>query len=108
MSKKKKTKTTVANWSRIVTLILKLCNNRCERCDHSNTFKGLGRISIHAIDGDKTNIKSSNYLALCQRCLATVIDRYDPKKPLFFSYSNWYIKAIQRRRIAKLDLTSHS
>lgn len=47
-------------------------------------------LTVHHLDGDKSNCEWWNLLALCQRCHLTIQSRVDPRIPWFLEHSNWF------------------
>lgn len=47
-------------------------------------------LTVHHLDGDKSNDAWWNTLALCQRCHLQVQTRVDPRIPYFLEHSAWF------------------
>ena len=63
------------NWKEIADRI-KLFNQwRCERCQHANEHSSGHVLTVHHLDGDKSNCADWNLAALCQRCHLQVQNR---------------------------------
>jgi hypothetical protein len=61
-----------------------------ERCTHPRD--GKQRIlTVHHLDGDKSNNRWWNLLALCQSCHLTIQARVIPERPWLFEHSRWFV-----------------
>ena len=47
-------------------------------------------LTVHHLDGDKSNDQWWNTLPLCQRCHLQVQTRVDPEIPYFLEHSSWF------------------
>lgn len=47
-------------------------------------------LTVHHLDGDKSNCKWWNLLPLCQRCHLTVQGNVKPETPYFLEHSAWF------------------
>ena len=47
-------------------------------------------LTVHHLDGDKSNCAWWNLLALCQRCHLQIQTRIDPDTPYFLEHSEWF------------------
>jgi hypothetical protein len=47
-------------------------------------------LTVHHLDGDKSNDWWANCLSLCQRCHLTVQSKVDPRVPYFLEHSEWF------------------
>ena len=56
------------NWPEISKAIKKKNNYRCERCGHPNDVASGHVLTVHHLDGIKSNCEEWNLAALCQRC----------------------------------------
>jgi len=59
-----------SNWKEIAERIKRKNNYRCERCGvkDSHNPKDGNLLSIHHMDGNKSNNEDWNLICLCQRC----------------------------------------
>lgn len=46
--------------------------------------------TVHHLDGDKSNCRWWNLLALCQRCHLQVQTRVNPQQPYMLEHSDWF------------------
>lgn len=47
-------------------------------------------LTVHHLDGNKSNCEWWNLLPLCQRCHLTIQSRVDPQTPYFLEHSPWF------------------
>lgn len=47
-------------------------------------------LTVHHLDGDKSNDHWANTLALCQRCHLEIQGKVDPRLPWFLEHSDWF------------------
>lgn len=57
-----------ADWKLIARRIKCQAKWRCERCHEPHDFAINNVLTVHHLDGDKTNSADWNLAALCQRC----------------------------------------
>lgn len=63
------------------------CDDRC-----THLPDGKQRIlTVHHLDGDKSNNRWWNLLALCQSCHLTIQARVIPERPWLFEHSRWFV-----------------
>lgn len=77
---------------------------RCERCDHPHDVEAGYTLTVHHLDGDKSNDADWNLAGLCQRCHLQVQGKVFMPQFYMFEHSDWfkphlegYYKAIQER-----------
>lgn len=71
-------------------------------------------LTVHHLDGDKSNCEWWNLLALCQRCHLQVQTRLNPELPYFLEHSDWfkpyaagfYAKKYEGRLITREEATT--
>lgn len=56
------------NWKEIAKAVKDRNNWKCERCGHENDLKTGHVLTVHHLDGNKSNCQDWNLAALCQRC----------------------------------------
>lgn len=61
------------NWEKISELVIEKANYKCELCGADNGFphpvtKSQVVLTVHHINGDPTDNRRVNLIALCQRC----------------------------------------
>lgn len=83
------------NWFYIAYSVKSRAGWHCEACNHSHD-PGTGyTLTVHHLDGDKSNCDFSNLVALCQRCHLTIQARFNPNQ-LFFSFIDPPFWAVER------------
>lgn len=69
-----------------------------DQCRHNGPVRLIGArteaqwriLTVHHLDGDKSNDAWWNTLALCQRCHLQIQTRVDPRIPYFLEHSEWF------------------
>ena len=56
------------NWPEIATAVKEWAGWHCEHCGHSHDPAAGYILTVHHLDGIKTNCEWGNLVALCQRC----------------------------------------
>jgi hypothetical protein len=56
------------DWPEIAERIKRAARWRCENCDHKHDPHAGYTLTVHHLDGDKSNCHWRNLVALCQRC----------------------------------------
>lgn len=56
------------NWKEIAAEIKRKAGDKCERCSHANEYATGYVLTVHHLDGVKSNCADWNLAALCQRC----------------------------------------
>jgi len=56
------------NWKDIAQRIKSDAKWKCERCGHGHCVESGHVLTVHHLDGDKSNCEDWNLAALCQRC----------------------------------------
>ena len=74
---------------------------RCEHCNHPHDPKSGHTLTVHHLDGDKSNCAPENLVALCQRCHLTLQALYRPGQTVMpFAVTSW----MQRCKVPILSL----
>ena len=81
------------NWTEIANAVKAEHCGCCERCGHPNDRETGHVLTVHHIDGDKSNVERWNLAALCQRCHLAVQGRIKMRQ-MFMSeilpVSDWF------------------
>lgn len=96
------------DWPEIARRVKDRNGWRCERCRHRNE-KATGHVlTVHHLDGDKSNCADWNLAALCQRCHLSVQGRVKmpqrfmpeilPVSPWFRPHLEGYLNATANQR----------
>jgi hypothetical protein len=79
------------DWKRIATATKEAAGWQCIRCGAAHQ-SGRGTIlTVHHLDGDKSNNAWWNLLALCQRCHLSIQARVIPERPWLLAHSPWFV-----------------
>jgi len=88
------------NWDKIAEEVKKKNGYKCEKCKHKHEVETGYMLTVHHLDGDKSNCEEWNLAALCQRCHL----KYQAGKNImmennqevfkFFKKNEWYLKHI--------------
>lgn len=63
---------------------------RCVRCDHLHDIASGYMLTVHHLDGDKTNRRWWNLVPLCQGCHLSIQGRVKMDQPFIFEHSEWF------------------
>lgn len=66
------------DWKAVATRIKDLANWQCEHCGHPHDPDTEHILTVHHLDGDRSNNSDTNLVALCQRSHLHVQARYSP------------------------------
>lgn len=80
-----------ADWPEIARQVKAAANWRCVRCGHPHD-RAAGRVlTVHHLDGDKSNCRWWNLVALCQACHLSVQGRVRLERPwVLGEHSRWF------------------
>lgn len=87
------------DWPEIALAVKEANGWKCERCsaEHGPPPKVL---TVHHLDGDKSNCELFNLAALCQRCHLSIQGRVNMFQDYMFSHSDWMEPHVQGRNEA--------
>lgn len=81
------------DWPKIAARIKEAAGWRCERCKHPHDLPSGHVLTVHHLDGQKSNCADWNLAALCQRCHLSIQGRVKMDQ-LFFTeildVSEWF------------------
>lgn len=63
---------------------------RCVRCNHPHSRDGWRILTVHHLDGDKSNVEWWNLAALCQRCHLHIQGKVVMSRTWMFPHSEWF------------------
>lgn len=66
------------NWNEIAEAVKEASGWACEHCGHGHDPAHGYTLTVHHLDGDKSNVDDTNLVALCQRCHLHIQARYQP------------------------------
>lgn len=78
------------NWAEIAKKVKDDADWKCIRCGHPHDVESGHVLTVHHLNGDKSNCQWWNLLALCQRCHLQIQGRVDPEIPYFLEHSDWF------------------
>lgn len=96
-----------ANWPEIAQRTKDEAGWRCVRCGIAHG-PPPNVLTVHHLDGDKSNCRWFNLVALCQRCHLIIQARVIIARPWIFNHSDWfkpYVAGYYAWRYLSLDLT---
>lgn len=79
-----------ADWDAVATRVKDAANWTCIRCAHPHEPASGHCLTVHHLDGDKSNCRWWNLLALCQRCHLHIQAKVIPERPWLFDHSLWF------------------
>jgi hypothetical protein len=79
-----------SNWYKIAKRIKKAAGWKCVRCGHPHDVKSGHVLTVHHLDGDKSNCRWWNLAPLCQRCHLRIQGRVKMNQPFIYEHSEWF------------------
>ena len=79
-----------ANQKEIHTEIKDLFGWKCERCGHSHDPGNGYTMTVHHLDGNKSNNETWNLAVLCQRCHLCIQGKVFLPQFYMFEHSDWF------------------
>jgi len=92
-----------ADWSERATAIKEASGLKCERCGSPSVPKRI--LTVHHLDGNKSNCEPFNLAALCQKCHLTIQGRVNMFQEYLFEHSAWMQPHVEGRNWAIADGT---
>lgn len=78
------------NWPQIAHSIKEAAGWNCERCGHPHDPQAGYALTVHHLDGDKSNCRWWNLAALCQRCHLHIQGKVIMERYWMFEHSEWF------------------
>lgn len=78
------------DWPERAEAVKKDNRYKCERCKHKHDPASGYTLTVHHLDGDKSNCEPWNLAALCQRCHLKIQGRVFMPQVFMFEHSNWF------------------
>jgi hypothetical protein len=78
------------DWSAVATAAKEAAGWKCVRCGHEHDRDSGHVLTIHHLDGDKSNNAWWNLAALCQRCHLHIQGKVIMERPYMFEHSEWF------------------
>lgn len=76
-------------WAVISLAVREHCGWRCERCHHKHDPAAGYTLTVHHLDGDKSNDARWNLAGLCQRCHLHIQAKVEMPQFYMFAHSVW-------------------
>ena|SRR5579859_1247767 len=97
-----------ADWPEIAERIKRAARYCCEECGHPHEPAAGYTLTVHHIDGDKTNCHWRNLVALCQRCHLHIQSVWHPGQLWLFPAPLWavwrgYVPGISMPELTPFD-----
>jgi hypothetical protein len=95
-------------WPAIAHRVKEEAGWRCVRCAHAHSREGWRILTVHHLDGDKSNCRWWNLAALCQRCHLAIQGKVKMHQTYAWPHSEWfrpYVAAFYAYTIAGEDLS---
>lgn len=77
------------DWGYIATRLKERHNWRCERCGHQHNVVTGHVLTIHHLDGNKSNNADWNLACLCQRCHLHIQGKVLMSQFYMFEHTDW-------------------
>ena len=77
------------NWPKIAVAVKDWAGWHCENCGHGHDPATGYTLTVHHLDGIKTNCEWRNLVALCQRCHLHIQAVYVPGQFVMFDVPAW-------------------
>lgn len=97
-----------ADWPLIAEHVKRAADYRCIRCHHEHDPVSRHVLTVHHMDGDKSNNAWWNLLALCQRCHLAIQGKVIPERQYMFEHKTWikpYIGGFYAHYYENLEVT---
>ena len=78
------------DWPEIAKAVKDAAGWRCLRCGYPHDVASGHVMTVHHLDGDKSNCRWWNLPALCQRCHLSIQGRVCMEQPYIFEHSVWF------------------
>ena len=83
------------NWPEIAEAIKSKNGYSCERCGHIHHWASGYVLTVHHLDGDKSNSADWNLACLCQRCHLHIQAKVNLFQSYMFAHSEWFLPHIE-------------
>lgn len=78
------------NWKEIATQTKEEAGWKCVRCGHAHDVKAGYMLTVHHLDGDKSNCRWWNLTALCQRCHLRIQATVIMRRQWMWEHTPWF------------------
>ena len=83
------------DWKEIATTIKDAAGWKCERCGKPHEPPAGYCLTVHHLDGDKSQCAAWNLAALCQRCHLSVQGRVKFQQDYLFEHTPWMKRHVE-------------
>jgi 5-methylcytosine-specific restriction endonuclease McrA len=80
------------DWPIIAFDVKTAANWQCEHCGHQHDILGGHVLTVHHLDGIKSNCKRNNLVALCQRCHLRIQAQWHPAQMFLLPPPEWAMR----------------
>ena len=87
-----------SNWGKIADVVKVQAGWKCVRCEHPHDVESGYMLTVHHLDGDKTNCEWWNLPPLCQRCHLKIQAKVDMNQLYMFEHADWFAPYLEGRR----------
>lgn len=77
------------DWQAIAKRVKDAAGWKCVRCHHPHDVESGHVLTVHHLDGDKSNCEWWNLAALCQRCHLHIQAKVNMQQGFLFEHSEW-------------------
>lgn len=78
------------NWKEIARAVKEQAGWKCIRCAHPHDPASGYTLTVHHLDGNKSNCRWWNCASLCQRCHLAIQGKIIMARPWLFEHSAWF------------------
>ena len=89
------------DWDEIAERVKGEENWECERCHHVHEPTTGYSLTVHHLDGDKSNCARWNLAALCQRCHLRIQGKVFMPQCYMFEHSDWFKPHVKGYMLSK-------
>ncbi len=83
------------HWGRIAIAVKEKWGWKCERCGEPHDVMTGHVLTIHHLDGDKSNNDDWNLACLCQRCHLHIQGKVTLSQFFMFEHTGWMIPHVE-------------
>jgi len=78
------------DWPLIALLAKEVAGWKCVRCGHPHDVENGRVLTVHHLDGNRSNCRWWNLAALDQRCHLHIQAKVELERPWIFEHSEWF------------------
>lgn len=97
-----------ADWPQIAERIKRAAHGCCEHCNHKHEPAAGYTLTVHHLDGDKSNVSWRNLVALCQRCHLHIQSKWKPGQlwlidPPYWAICRGHVPGVPMPELTQVD-----